>query len=135
MQRESTAYWSRTGVRRESSAHTAHRIWERLRAEVAGCDVCERRVRQYAQKPKHGPGLAMRETYVPQSYDWRGEAQVDWYEAWAELGGKQVKLQVFAMRNMASGGAFHRAYSRASQQAFLEAHEHALSISAACLAG
>ena len=29
------------------------------------------------------------------------------------------------MRSMASGAAFHRAYPRATQQAFLEAHEHA----------
>jgi transposase len=29
------------------------------------------------------------------------------------------------MRSMASGGAFHRAYRHATQQAFLEAHEHA----------
>jgi hypothetical protein len=49
--------------------------------------------------------------------------QVDWYEAWAELGGEQVQLQVFSMRS--SGAAFHRAYHRATQQAFLEAHEHA----------
>lgn len=103
--------------------HTAHRIWERLRAEVPGLDVCERSVRQYVQKRKHELGLATRETYVPQSYDWGAEAQVDWYEAWAELGGEPVKLQVFAMRSMASGGAFHRAYFRATQQAFLEAHE------------
>ena len=103
--------------------HTAHRIWERLRAEVPGFDVCERSVRQYVHKRKDELGLATRETYVPQSYDWAAEAQVDWYEAWAELGGEQVKLQVFAMRSMASGGAFHRAYFRASQQAFLEAHE------------
>jgi hypothetical protein len=27
------------------------------------------------------------------------------------------------MRSMASGGAFHRAYLRVTQQAFLEAHE------------
>ena len=27
------------------------------------------------------------------------------------------------MRSMASGGAFHRAYRRGTQQAFLEAHE------------
>jgi transposase len=105
--------------------HTAHRIWERLRAEVAGFDVCERSVRQYVQKRRHELGLETRETYVPQSYALGAEAQVDWYEAWAELGGEQVKLQVFAMRSMASGGAFHRAYFRASQQAFLEAHEHA----------
>ena len=43
----------------------------------------------------------------------------------AELGGDRVKLQVFCMRSMASGAAFHRAYPRATQQAFLEAHEHA----------
>jgi hypothetical protein len=53
------------------------------------------------------------------------EGQVDWYEAYAELGGEQRKLQVFSMRSMASGGAFHRAYLRATQQAFLEAHEEA----------
>ena len=29
------------------------------------------------------------------------------------------------MRSMVSGAAFHRAYQRATQQAFLEAHEHA----------
>jgi transposase len=103
--------------------HTAHRIWERLRAEVPGFDVCERSVRKYVEKRKQELGLATRETCVPQSYDWGAEAQVDWYEACAELAGERVKLQVFAMRSMASGGAFHRAYFRATQQAFLEAHE------------
>ena len=62
---------------------------------------------------------------MPQSYAWGSEAQVDWYEAVADLGGDRVKLQVFCMRSMASGAAFHRAYPRATQQAFLEAHEHA----------
>ena len=33
------------------------------------------------------------------------------------------KTYVFCMRSMASGGAFHRAYPHANQQAFLEAHE------------
>ena len=53
------------------------------------------------------------------------EAQVDWFEAVAKLGGEARKLQFFAMRSMASGDAFHRAYTHATQQAFLEAHEHA----------
>jgi hypothetical protein len=53
------------------------------------------------------------------------EAQVDWYEADADLDGERQTLQVFAMRSMASGAAFHRAYPRATQQAFLEAHESA----------
>ncbi len=68
-------------------------------------------------------GLAEHETFVPQSYDWGVEAQVDWYEAYADLDGERIKLQVFSMRSMASGAAFHRAYPCATQQAFLEAHE------------
>jgi hypothetical protein len=60
---------------------------------------------------------------VPQSYDWGSEAQVDWYEGYADLGGERQKLQVFSLRSMASAGAFHRAYLRATQQAFLEGHE------------
>ena len=34
-----------------------------------------------------------------------------------------ARWQVFAMRSMASGAAFHRAYLHVTQQAFLEAHE------------
>jgi len=37
--------------------------------------------------------------------------------------GERRKLYCFAMRSMASGGAFHRAYYHATQQAFFEAHE------------
>jgi hypothetical protein len=48
---------------------------------------------------------------------------VDWYEAYADLAGERTKLQVFSMRSMASGAAFHCAFSNATQQAFLEAHE------------
>jgi hypothetical protein len=49
---------------------------------------------------------------------------VDWYEAVAEIDGEARTWQVFSLRSMASGAAFHRAYPRATQQAFLEAHEH-----------
>ena len=48
---------------------------------------------------------------------------MDWYEAWAVLSGERVRLQVFEMRSMASGAAYHRAYTHATQQAFLEAHQ------------
>ncbi len=43
----------------------------------------------------------------------------------AILGDEEITLQVFCLRSMASGAAFHRAYPRATQQAFLEAHEDA----------
>ena len=103
--------------------HTAKRIWERIGAEVPGCTAAERTVRFYVEQRKEALGLARRETFVPQSYDWGVEAQVDWYEAYADLDGERVKLQVFSLRSMASGAAYHRAYLRAPQQAFLEAHE------------
>ena len=103
--------------------HTARRIYERILAEVPGCTPAERTVRQYVERRRHALGLAAHETFVPQSYDWGVEAQVDWYEAYADLDGERVKLQVFSMRSMASGAAFHRAYPCATQQAFLEAHE------------
>ena len=105
--------------------HTAHRIWERMRQELPACQIGERTVRQYVHQRKNALGLNVRETCVPQSYAWGVEAQVDWYEAYAELSGERVKLQVFAMRSMASGAAFHCAYRHATQQAFLEAHERA----------
>jgi hypothetical protein len=60
-------------------------------------------------------GLMVRETCVPQSYAWGVEAQVDWYEAYADFAGERVKLQAFAMRSMASGAAFHCAYLHATR--------------------
>ena len=103
--------------------HTAHRIWQRLRMELPGFTVSERSVCGYVRRRRLQLGLIARESFVPQSYDLGVEAQVDWYEAWAFVGGERIKLQVFEMRSMASGGAYHRAYTHATQQAFLEAHE------------
>ena len=103
--------------------HTAHRIHQRLKEELPNCDVSESTVRRYVGRRKHAMGFAARETFVPQSYAWGWEAQADWYEAEAELEGERCTLQVFSLRSMASGGAFHRAYRRATQQAFLEAQE------------
>ena len=103
--------------------HTAHRIWERIGQQLPECRIEERTVRQYVHNRKIVLGMAGHEICVPQSYAWGGEAQVDWYEAYADLTGERVKLQVFAMRSMASGAAFHCAYLHATQQAFLEAHE------------
>jgi hypothetical protein len=105
--------------------HTAHRIWQRLLTEMPEHKVAEATVRQYVRERKAALGWSTRTVCVPQSYQLGQEGQVDWYEAWAELSGVPVLLQVFSMRSMASGAAFHRAYHRATQQAFLEAHEHA----------
>lgn len=103
--------------------HTARRIWQRLCAELPGFTGCERTVRGYVQRQRRQTGFGAHEVFIPQSYDLGVEAQVDWYESYADLDGERTKLQVFEMRSMASGGAFHRAYTHATQQAFLEAHD------------
>lgn len=103
--------------------HTAHRIWRRLKAEHPEAEIAESTVRRYVRVRKQEMGLARAEVFVPQSYRWGQEGQVDWYEAWVEIDGEEQKAYLFCMRSMASGGAFHRAYPHASQQAFLEAHE------------
>jgi transposase len=103
--------------------HTAHRIWTRLRSEHPQHPVGEPTVRRYVQRRKQELGLSGRQVFVPQSYDWGQEGQVDWFEGTAKLGGEACKLQFFAMRSMGSGDAFHRAYTNATQQALLEAHE------------
>lgn len=105
--------------------HTAHRIWVRLRAEYPTERVAESSVRQYVRERKHTLGLLRRETFVPQQYAWGEEGQADWYEAVAVVDGVEQTWQVFTLRSMASGAAFHRAYPRATQQAFLDAQQRA----------
>jgi len=107
--------------------HTAHRIWQRIRTEMPERKAAAVTIRQYVRERKRELGWSTRATCVPQRYEPGQEGQVDWYEAWAELRGEPVLLQVFSMRSMASGAAFHRAYHRATQQAFLEGHEYAFS--------
>jgi len=104
--------------------HTARRIYIRIGQEATG-EISESSVRRYVRERKQQLGLARGEIYIPQSYQWGEEAQIDWYEAWVWLGEELQKAQLFSCRSMASGGAFHRAYPRATQQAFLEAHEAA----------
>ena len=84
--------------------------------------VAESTVRHWVRERKEALGLSSREVYVPQEYGWGEEAQVDWYEAWLELGGERTKVQLFSMRSMKSGAAFHRAYCRATQRENLEKH-------------
>lgn len=103
--------------------HTARRIYLRLRAERSEHQIAERTVRQYVQAWQAQRGESRRTVCIPQAYELGVEAQVDWYEAVAEIDGVRQTVQIFALRSMASGAAFHRAYLHATQQAFLEAHQ------------
>ena len=65
--------------------HTAHRIWCRIRAEMPGVQICESTIRGYVRERKIELRLVGQEVFVPQSYRWGQEAQVDWYEAYADM--------------------------------------------------
>jgi len=112
--------------------HTARRIFHRLQDELPGFAGSERTVRGYVQRRRRQLGVERREVFVPQTYAWGSEAQVDWYEAWAILSGERVKLQVFEMRSMASGGAYHRAYRMPRNKHFLSPISLRSPTSAAC---
>jgi len=73
--------------------HTSHRIWERIQREMPQCQIGERTVRGYVHERKLALGLAVQEIFVPQSYDWGVEAQVDWYDAYADLAGTGKTLR------------------------------------------
>ena len=75
--------------------HTSHRIYERIRNEHPEHPIGESTVRRYVGRRKREMGFIRQETFVPQSYDWGQEAQIDWYEAMADLDGERQKLQVF----------------------------------------
>jgi transposase len=102
---------------------TARRIYLRLREELPAQAIAERTVRQYVQAWHAQRGESRSTVCIPQAYEFGVEAQVDWYAAVAEIDGERQTVQIFALRSMASGAAFHRAYLRATQQAFLEAHQ------------
>ena len=78
--------------------HTAHRIWTRLQSEQPENPISESQVRRYVRQRKREMGLIASEIFVPQTYRFGQEAQVDWYKATAKLGGEAQKLYFFAMR-------------------------------------
>ncbi|MCA1701252.1 MAG: IS21 family transposase, partial [Actinobacteria bacterium] len=105
--------------------HTARRVWERLRAEH-GIEVSERQVRRYVRERRRALGDVVDEVFVPLCHEPGAEAEVDWGEAEVVIGGVQTKVHLFLMRACFSGGCFVKAFTRETQQAFLEAHVEAL---------
>ena len=81
--------------------HTAHRIWERIRAEL-GIEVAESTVRKYVgcrKRELFGPTEVM----VPQVKDPGAEAEADFFQAAVILAGTQVVVWFFQMRACYSG--------------------------------
>jgi len=62
------------------------------------------------------------EVFIPQSHEPGAEAEVDFGELYATIGGTLVKVWMFVMRLSHSGKAFHVAFATQAQEAFLEGH-------------
>ena len=86
--------------------HTAHRIWCRLQAEHPEAAVAESTVRRYVRLRKLELGLGQAEVFVPQSYQWGQEGQVDGTKRGPRSMAKSRKRTCFACVAWPAAGPF-----------------------------
>ncbi len=101
--------------------YTAHKIYEILVAE--GYQGSESHLRRYVagwRKEHQPPHL-----YLPLDYDPGQDAQVDWGEAIAIIGGVRQTIQFFVMRLCYSRRTFVMTFPSQNQESFLFAHVQA----------
>src|SRR5712692_1698324 len=101
--------------------YTGHKIYELLQAE--GYQGSEARVRLHLtqwNKRHQAPKL-----FLPLEYDPGQDAQVDWGEAIALIGGVRQTVQFFVMRLCYSRRTFLMAFPTQRQESFLYAHVQA----------
>ena len=96
--------------------HTAHRIFERLRAEE-GYSGGYTIVRQYVAQAT----LRAREMFVPLSHR-PGHAQADFGQADGYIAGRKVRFHYFCVDLPYSDGCFVKAYPAETAEAFCDGH-------------
>jgi transposase len=106
--------------------HTARRVWQRLVAEY-GAQVAESTVRAHVAEVNAELDGALGLVTVPQTHGPGEEAECDFGELMAYIGGELVKCWMFCMRLSHSGRAFHVVFCHQAQEAFLEGHVLAFS--------
>ncbi|RNL59206.1 IS21 family transposase [Arthrobacter oryzae] len=104
--------------------HTARRIWQRL-VDEHGAVVAESTVAHGVARIRRELVSTPADVAVPQTHAPGGEAEVDFGEFQAVIGGVQVKLFMFVMRLSYSGRAAHVAYANQAQESFLDGHNTA----------
>jgi transposase len=103
--------------------YTAHRIFEILKAE--GYQGAESRIRQFVGEWKRSHEAPS--VFLPLDYDPGRDAQVDWGEAIAIIGGVRQTVQYFVMRLCYSRRTFVMMFPSQNQESFLYAHVQAFS--------
>jgi transposase len=98
--------------------YTAHKIYELI--QKMGYTSSESSVHNYVCRWKKSTKL--RPAYLPLEFEPGQDAQVDWGEVIAEIGGVRMTVQVFVMRLNYSKARFVMAFPFQKQEAFFEGH-------------
>jgi transposase len=104
--------------------HTARRVWQRL-LEEEGARVGESTIRALVHDLKIEIGLDRRLVVVPQTHGPGLDAEVDFGDFVAVIGGERLQLHMFVMRLSYSGRAVHVAYGNVGSESFLDGHVRA----------
>ncbi len=104
--------------------HTVRRIWQRL-LEEEGAVVAESTVRSLVARLRTEISGQLAPVMIVQEHPPAQEAQVDFGEFRAVIGGVMLRLWMFCLRLSHSGRAFHYAYANQSQESFLDGHVRA----------
>lgn len=99
--------------------HTGVRIYQRLVEEYGFTGGCST-VRNYVYKKRATPP----QVFIPLEYELGSNAQCDWGQALAIIGGQKVTVHLFCMTLSASGTSFVMAFPNERQEAFMEGHKH-----------
>jgi transposase len=102
--------------------YTAHKIFERLRAE--GYQGCESRVRQQVAEWRREHQHA-REVFLPLEFEPGQDAQCDWGTATVILSGQRQVAHLFVMRLCYSRRTFVMAFPTEKQESFFYGHVQA----------
>lgn len=107
--------------RHHKQRHTARRVYNRLVKEY-NFDGAESTVRRYVRQARIRLGLDNNKAFIPGLPEAGQEAEVDWGDFTAVIGGQSKRLKLFCLRSKYSGKNFIRAYPVERQQALFDAH-------------
>jgi transposase len=98
--------------------YIGHKIYEDIRAQgYAGAESTVRGYITQRRREKRRPKV-----YIPLEFDPGTDAQVDWGEAMAIIGGERITVQLFLMRLCYSRKLFVMAFPTQKQEGFLQGH-------------
>ena len=106
--------------------HTAVRVFNRL-CQEHGFAGSETTVRKYVREAKVRLGVNACCAFIPSDPEIGLEAEVDWGTCIAIIDDIETRLKFFCMRSKYSAKHFVRCYPCERQQAFFDAHIHAVS--------